>query len=129
MKRYTNRCLRLIVSCILAIGFMVRAHGQITGGIRGTVSDQTGAAVVKAIVTLTNVDTKQPRTQSVNDAGEFTFELLTLGHYEVKTEAPGFATSTTQAEVKAGEYAFVTFKLEVGQVTQTVEVSMSISRV
>ena len=52
------------------------ALGQITGGLRGTVADPTGAAVPKAMVTLTNLETKQARTQSVNASGEFTFELF-----------------------------------------------------
>jgi carboxypeptidase family protein/TonB-dependent receptor-like protein len=129
MKRNIRLGMQLIVSGMLVIGFTVTADGQITGGLRGTVSDPTGAAVPKANVTLTDLDTKQTRAQSVNDAGEFSFELLKLGNYEVKVEAAGFAASTTQAEVKAGEYAFVTFKLEVGQVTQTVEVSTAVSRV
>jgi len=110
MKRNANLRLRLIVSCMLAIGFTAAAYGQITGGLRGTVSDPTGAAIPKANVTLTNLDTQQTRTQGVNANGEFTFELLTVGNYVVKVEAAGFAASTTQAEVKAGEYAFVNFK-------------------
>src|SRR5690242_14009334 len=123
MKRHTNFCVHMIVSCVLAIALAVSAFGQITGGLRGSVSDPTGAAVPKANVTLTNLDTKATRTQSVNDAGQFTFELLTPGPYEVKAEAAGFAASVTQAQVSTGQYADVTFKLEVGQVTQTVEVT------
>ncbi len=102
---------------------VVAAFGQITGSLRGTVSDPSGAAVPKAMVTLTNVETRQARTQSTNDSGEFTFELLPIGTYEVKAEAAGFATSVTQAEVQTGEIAYVPFKLQVGQVSQTVEVT------
>ncbi len=123
MKRNTNLGLRLIFGCMLAIGFTVAAHSQITGGLRGSVSDPTGAAVPKANVTLTSLDTKATRTQAVNASGEFTFELLSPGPYEVKAEAAGFASSVTQAQVSTGQYADVMFKLEVGQVTQTVEVS------
>jgi hypothetical protein len=107
----------------------IAAFGQITGGLRGTVSDPTGAAVPKATVTLTNHGTKQLRTQSVNDSGEFSFELLGIGDYEVKAEAAGFAASVTQAQVRTGESAFVAFHLEVGQVSQTVEVSGAVAQV
>jgi Carboxypeptidase regulatory-like domain len=103
--------------------FSFAAYGQITGGLRGTISDASGAAVPKAKVTLTNIETNLSRTQTANDSGEFAFELLTVGDYEVKAEASGFATATTRAQVRTGEEASVLFRLEVGQVTQSVEVS------
>jgi len=102
---------------------------QITGGLRGTVSDPTGAAVSKATVTLTNLATKQARTQPVNERGEFTFELLTPGDYEVKAESPGFSVALTQAQVKTGEEAFVAFRLEVGRITETVQVSDAVAQI
>jgi outer membrane receptor protein involved in Fe transport len=80
-------------------------------------------------VTITNVETKLTRSQQVNANGEFTFELLPFGTYEVKAESAGFATSITQAEVRTGEYAFVPFRLTVGQVSQTVEVTEAVSLV
>src|SRR5215467_5728654 len=114
-----NLCggLRSVVICVLAIGVVSGAYGQITGGLRGTVSDPTGAAIPKAGVTLTNLETKATRTQEVNANGEFTFELLTPGQYEVKVDAAGFGTSTTQVQVSTGQYADVPFRLEVGQIS------------
>jgi hypothetical protein len=98
-------------------------HGQITGGLRGTVSDATGAVVPKAKMTLTNLETNQVRTQTANDSGEFAFELLLAGDYEVKAEAQGFAAAVSRAQVRTGEETSVAFRLDVGQVTQSVEVS------
>src|SRR5579871_3133615 len=99
--------------------FCSATFAQITGGLRGTVSDPTGAAVPRAKVTLTNLETRQARAQEANAQGEFTFELLPIGNYEIKAEAPGFATSVTQALVSTGEYASVNFRMEVGQLSQT----------
>jgi outer membrane receptor protein involved in Fe transport len=129
MKRSLDLGLRSALICLLAIGLVAGAYGQITGGLRGTVSDPTGAAIPKATVTLTSVDTKATRTQSVNGSGEFTFELLPIGQYEVKIESDGFSTSVTQAEVRTGEETLVNFKLEIGQVSQTVEVSTAVAQV
>ena len=130
MKGNTSYVARLILTCALAIGFSETiAFGQITGSLRGTVSDPSGAAVPKATVTLTNLETRQARTQSANAGGEFTFELLPIGNYEIKAEAPGFATAVTQAPVRTGEIQFVPLKMEVGQVSQTVEVSGAASQV
>src|SRR5438552_70852 len=99
------------VRCMIAIGFTaVAAFGQITGGLRGTVSDASGAAVPTSKVTLTNAETRSVRTQAVNERGEFTFELLTVGDYTVKAESPGFAGSETHAQVRTGEESFVTLR-------------------
>jgi hypothetical protein len=54
--------------------------------------------------------------------------LLQIGNYEVRAEAPGFRASVTRAEVRTGEIASVVFKLEVGQVTETVTVSDVVSQ-
>src|SRR5579872_6562261 len=95
---------RRLSASVLAIGFSaVLGYGQITGGLRGTVSDPSGAVVPRAKVTLTNLETRQARTQSANEVGEFSFELLPIGNYQVKAEATGFAASATQAEVRTGE--------------------------
>jgi len=125
MFRKTAQLLLSLAPLVFCAGL----YAQITGGLRGTVSDPTGAAVSKASVTLTNVATKQVRTQLVNERGEFTFELLLAGDYEVKGESAGFAASVTQAQVTTGEYSFVAFKLEVGSVTQTVQVSDAVAQV
>jgi outer membrane receptor protein involved in Fe transport len=130
MNGNAGRALRVVSSCAVTLGITaIAAFGQITGGLRGAVSDPTGAAVPKAMVTLTSLDTKQARTQSTNESGEFSFELLPIGNYEVKVESAGFAASVTQAQVRTGEESFVAFKLEVGQVSQTVEVSTAVAQV
>src|SRR5262249_12864918 len=106
--------LRNKLGYVLPLAFLLSGvlYGQITGGLRGTVSDATGAVVPKANVTLTNLETQQSRTQTVNERGEFSFELLTVGPYEVKAEAPGFAPTAARAQVRTGEFSSVAFKLE-----------------
>src|ERR1051325_7470117 len=104
------------------------ANAQITGGIRGTVSDASGAAVPKGTVTLTSLETKQVRTQPLNERGEFSFDLLTVGMYEVKVESPGFAATAAQSPVRTGEVSSLAFKLEVGRVSETVQVSDAVAQ-
>jgi len=101
---------------------------QITGALRGTVSDPSGAAIPKGNVTLTNLETKHARTQPVNSQGEFSFDLLTIGDYSVKAESPGFAASESRVTIRTGETQTVAFNLEVGNVTQVVEVSTGVSQ-
>lgn len=108
--------------------FASALSAQITGDLRGTVSDASGAAVPKATITLTSDATKQSRKQITNAQGEFTFPLLQAGTYAVKAESSGFSVANTKAEVKAGEVAAVNFKLQVGAVTTEVEVSGAVAK-
>ncbi|HEV3330390.1 MAG TPA: carboxypeptidase regulatory-like domain-containing protein [Bryobacteraceae bacterium] len=124
MRRKADRVVGVIFRYALVAAFtLAAAFGQITGGLRGTVSDPSGAAVAKAKVALTNLETRATRTQTANEQGEFSFELLTIGNYEVRAESAGFAAAVTQAQVNTGQEKFVPLRLEVGQITQTVEVS------
>ena len=122
----SNRLLALGLFCVLSCAGL---QAQITGGLRGTVSDASGGALPKATITLTSVDSSNVRTQTANSNGEFSFDLLNTGNYRIKAEASGFAAGQTQAEVKTGEIASINFKLDIGTVTQVVEVSTAVARI
>src|SRR4051812_36873081 len=112
MKRL-HRVFRLVsLACIG--GLIVRA--QITGELRGRVSDATGAAIPKATVTLTSLETRQVRTQTAAGEGEFSFNLLGIGSYQVQAQATGFTAEQALADVKTGEITSVNFRLRVGPV-------------
>ncbi|HUQ95679.1 MAG TPA: carboxypeptidase regulatory-like domain-containing protein, partial [Bryobacteraceae bacterium] len=98
-------------------------YAQITGELRGTITDSSGSAVAGAKISLRNLENGGLRDQVANSEGGFTFNLLQIGRYEIRAEAPGFRASVTQAEVKTGEVASVHLQLEIGQVTETVTVS------
>jgi len=67
------------------------AFGQKTTGIiRGLVTDNTGAAVVGATVTITNTATGEVRTVTSNEAGEFVAPELEAGVYDVRTKQANF---------------------------------------
>jgi hypothetical protein len=64
---------------------------EITGGISGSVKDQSGAAVKGATVTITDPATKHVvRTVTTNDDGQFTARDLHAQIYDVGVEATGF---------------------------------------
>ncbi len=102
--------------------------GQITGELKGLVTDQSGAAVGNAKVVLRSTDTGETRGTSTDEAGLFAFNLLKIGNYQVRVEASGFRATDTPAQVRAGEVSSVRLSLEVGQVTETVTVSESVLR-
>src|SRR5579885_3115666 len=60
------------------------------GGIAGTVTDSSGAAVAKAKVTITDTGKGVSYNTTTNDSGNYTQTHLIVGVYEVRVEAPGF---------------------------------------
>ncbi len=120
MKQILNRSL---IVFFLFLAAMNISFGQITGDLRGSVADGSGSAIPGAKVTLKSLETGQVRTTEVGGDGTFSFPLLKIGLYEVNAESTGFRTSSAQAEVKTGEISTVRFVLEVGSISETVEVT------
>ncbi|MCC7500136.1 MAG: carboxypeptidase regulatory-like domain-containing protein, partial [Bryobacterales bacterium] len=93
------------------------------GTVDGTIKDPTGALLVNAKVTLKNVDTGVSRDTLSNEAGYFFFPLVQPGNYEVSVEKSGFKQSAQRVSVRTGIRTTADFSMELGQVTESVEVS------
>ena len=94
------------------------------GEITGTTMDATGAVVVGAVITITNIDTQQVRTVTSNDRGVYRMPDILPGIYNVRVEKAGFKVSTrTAMEVQVGDVVRADFTLQLGEVTQQVEVT------
>jgi hypothetical protein len=94
-----------------------------TGSIVGTVRDSSGATIPNATVTLTNAATNQTTTTTTNSAGEFQFQSLHPGAYSLKASVSGFSTQEfSNIEVDVDSRISRDFSLQVGNVTQTLEV-------
>ena len=106
------------------MAFTPSAYGQLTtADILGTVTDQTGAVVPNATVTLVNVNTKETRTAVSGGSGDYQFTLLPVGTYMVTTRATGFKTATVSSlSVEAGDRARSDVKLETGGSSEVVNV-------
>jgi hypothetical protein len=95
-----------------------------TGGISGVITDPGGAVVPGASLRLTNLDTNDVRQQSSNDVGAFTFTALTPGRYKLQLEHPGFKRFVEEPiEVRVQQFLTLNPKLEVGQESQSIEVT------
>ena len=100
--------------------------GQTLGEITGRISDSTGAGVPAATITLTSIATNGVRTAVSTDAGDYTFPSVAPGIYNVKTEHPGFKTANVNnVEVQVQQTVRLDFPLQVGQVSESIEVSAS----
>ena len=113
---------------LLAIAFLSTPSGAYaqTGAasLTGLVSDSSGAAVPGATVTATNQATSVDYTAVSNEAGNYTVTALPLGTYVVRAEITGFKTAATRPiGLEANQIARIDFKLELGSLQETVEVS------
>jgi hypothetical protein len=98
--------------------------GQTFGDITGQVSDATNAAVAGATVTITNIDTNAKRVAITTDAGVYSFPSLPPGVYNIRVEKPGFKADTSkQIEVQVQQTVRLDFTLQVGAVSESVEVT------
>ncbi|HLX84355.1 MAG TPA: carboxypeptidase regulatory-like domain-containing protein [Terriglobales bacterium] len=113
---------RLLQLCVLFFGCALAAFGQ-EATIVGTVTDLTGAVVPSAVVTLTNLERGTSRTTVTNGDGQFVVPSLSIGHYNVRAESKGFKSGEEKGIVlNVGDRTRVDFKLEIGNVTETVSV-------
>ncbi len=110
--------------CFLFI-FGLFAVGQGTlGTISGTVKDSTGAVLPAAKIEILNEDTGISRTTTADASGRFTVPALSLGKYRVTASAQGFQSAVRSGIVlTVGSEAVANFELQVGAVSQTVEVT------
>ena len=117
--------LQLTLCLSLAILFAPRLTAQTTyGSISGTVSDPSGSAISEAQVTLTNNGTGEKRVQRTSADGLYSFVNLLPGSYRVEAEKPGFKrTSQPEVIVQVQQTSSINLVLQVGDVTQTVEVT------
>src|SRR5271154_5798625 len=103
----------------------LNAQSLISGDIAGSVTDQSGAAVPGATVTITSKSTGTVQTASTNAAGSYRIPLLKPGDYTLVGAAPGFEQSSLSVAVTASTTNTADVKLTVGSATQTVEVTAS----
>lgn len=98
-------------------------HAQAVSRINGEVTDQAGAFIPDAKVTVTNVDTSVSQTTTTTSAGTYLIIDLIPGTYAVKIEKTGFKTFVSKnVTVVGGATSTVNATLEPGTVTETVEV-------
>ena len=118
-----TRPLLLAVSLSLCLGGPLLAQRTDRGVIGGVVTDTQGSAVPGATVAIRNDETGVEITLVTNAAGAYTSNPLVLGQYTVTVHLEGFKTSrSTGIDLRAGDVVRHDVTLEVGAVTETVEV-------
>ena len=109
---------------ILALSIPPAARAQaVYGSIVGTVVDSSGAGVPNAKVTITDLNRSVSFTTTTNESGFFTQRSLIGGRYQVRIEATGFSAYVQEVSVSVDQETTVDIKLQVGQLSETVEVT------
>src|SRR5262249_35591983 len=118
-RRQWTACVALFLALLSA------ALGQVsTANLYGIVSDSSGAVVPGAAVTMTNAETAAVFRKAPGNFGEFQFDFLPTGTYNLRIEAQGFKVNEAKGlALTAGQQARQTYTLDVGSVTETVSVA------
>ena len=119
------RCGWILLGCLVFLLSTTTASGQaVYGSIVGTVTDPQGNAVAGAKVTATSVAKGTIAETTTNETGNYSVTHLIPDAYKIHIEAPGFkAYDVPSVLVEVDTAARVDGQLQVGEVTQTVEVS------
>jgi outer membrane receptor protein involved in Fe transport len=112
----------LMLSLLLLV-FAANAFSQTTASIQGTVSDQSGAAVAGAKVTVKNTAMGIERTTQTNSTGAYEFPALPPGTYSVQVEMSGFETQLAKNLVlQVSQNSVQNFGLKVASTSEVVTV-------
>lgn len=114
----------LCVALFAVVALVTPALAQrIDGDLRGEVKDQTGALIPGAKITVTNEATGTSRSVETTESGTFFVGSLLPGNYSINIEAAGFKRYVRRGvEVIANRVSEVAIRMELGEVTSTVEV-------
>src|SRR5579859_899416 len=110
--------------CCLITLTATTLFAQTGGTVNGTVTDPSGALVAGATVTMTDKLTSIPRTTKSNEAGRFLFLEVPSGVFDFSITKDGFRmTRLADQKVTVGTELTLNITMEVGTVSQTVEVT------
>src|SRR6185437_1668397 len=114
--------LLVFLACVFAVN---TASAQVKNStITGNVTDQSGAVVPTAVVTLTNQLTNETVKTKTGPAGDYSLPYLAAGRYAISVNAPGFQTYRVDGIAVGTDVTVqVNARLAVGSTTQVVQVA------
>jgi hypothetical protein len=125
--KFDNFFVRSIPAMVLMVWLVgsIPVYSQVVGGsLSGTVSDESGAAIPEATVSISNVATGVTTNVTTNGQGIYNAPNLLPGNYQVTASAQGFGTSVQSGVIlTVGAQHVLNMSMKVGTVTQRVEVT------
>lgn len=117
------KIVRSVLACVFLACLSLSAQ-QITGNIRGTVTDPSGAVIRGAVVTAHQVETGLARTTTTDRNGSYILLELPIGHYSLNVAMNGFREYVQDGIIlNVNETASVSPRLALGSEKQQVLVS------
>lgn len=118
------------IACMLLVSLSPLFAQTDRGAITGTIFDPSGAPVAGAQVRITNPATNATVTLSTTDSGQYSAQSLALGRYRVEVQSSGFKRAIfDDVVVDAGSTLRIDAQLQLGQLSETVEVQASAAQV
>ena len=124
--RFRSCLLFTLLTIVIAFAIVIpyaSAQSLTQGGVRGTVTDPSGAVIPNANVELKSVDTGATQTRKTTGTGAYDFALLPPGSYNVTYSAPNYVTTSRNVQVTIGQVSTQDVKLGVESASQTVTVT------
>jgi hypothetical protein len=120
---------RATALCTLFLLIASVANAQtVTGSIRGTVMDATGAALPGVDVSARETSTGVVSTTTTDRSGTYNFQTLRIGQYEVIASKQGFNTTRNRPfSLEIDQIAKIDMKLKVGEVSVNLDVAADTS--
>src|SRR3989454_1899996 len=113
-------------AAVVCLFFAMNGFAQVINAtLSGTVTDATGALIPGVGITATQTETGVVSTAVTNESGTYQFPSLQPGPYRVAASLPGFQSQIFQITLGTAQQIRQNFTLQVGAVTQAVEVSIA----
>jgi hypothetical protein len=127
MKNIQSSARALVVLCALISGVSTAIAQVDTGTVLGTVKDSAGAVIPNAKVTIINQGTANATSTLTRSDGTYVVTPLKIGTYRIEVERAGFNKAQNAAfNLNIQQQAVVDFTLQVGEVSQTVQVTSTV---
>jgi hypothetical protein len=125
MKLASMQWIRFTISfCVLGLALCEGARAQVSSALLGgAVTDNSGAVIAGAHVTVVNTGTGATRTADTNATGDFIIPALDPGSYTVTVYAAGFEKAVNTVTLTVGDKKSLKFPLAVGTASQSVVVT------
>jgi len=123
--------LKTLLSSLLAVGlFTGAAFAQSqNASLAGQVTDQSGAFVPKATVTVTSTERQLSSTVETDDGGRFSFPNLNPGTYDLSVAANGFKSYVQRGlQLLANQSARIDASLQLGDAATKIEVTADVAQ-
>ena len=113
-----------LIAATVLLALSGRASAQSTASLRGRVTDEQGAVVADAQITVRNEATGQERTTVSDRSGDYQLSALPVGSYRLEVRSPGFQTTVVSGlRLEVAQAIVQNVRLSVGGLTDEIAVT------